>query len=121
MSRSSYVASWGLAAILLLTGCALPGLIYTNVEGPYSYRSAVPSDVKASDKDPEARGEACQRSLFFLVSWGNGGYGAAVDKALNGRQDAVLYNVKCDVAGEIYVFGLYSKLCTVVSGRIGKI
>ncbi len=110
-----------LAGAIALSGCALPGIFYTNVTGPFAYRSAAPGDVKAKPTDPVVRGKSCQRSIFFLTSWGDSGYGAAVQNAMKGRpDDEVLYDVKCDASGKVYFFGVYSELCTIVTGKAGK-
>ena len=109
------------AGALALSGCALPGIFYTNVTGPFAYRSASPGDVRAKPTDPIVQGKSCQRSIFFLASWGDSGYGAAVQKAMKGQpKDEVLYDVKCDASGKVYLFGIYAELCTVVTGKAGK-
>ncbi|MHB2026604.1 MAG: TRL domain-containing protein [Elusimicrobiota bacterium] len=106
-----------LTAAALAAGC---GILYTGVEEPYAYRSASPIDVKAQPSDPVAIGQSCNQSVLFLVSWGDGGYARAVDDALKGKTGVILYDVKADVKVKAYLLGLYTKNCTVVTGRIGR-
>ncbi|MDE2293181.1 MAG: hypothetical protein KGL53_13955 [Elusimicrobia bacterium] len=98
-----------------MTGC-----LYTDVRVPRAYRSATPADVKAAASDAAVEGKACDRSVLFLVAWGDAGYAAAVRDALKGREDAVLYDVRSDVRVSSYLLGLYTRTCTVVSGRVGR-
>jgi len=105
-------------AAAFLGGC---GILYTGIEEPYSYRSASPSDVKASPTDTIVSGQSCNRSVLFLVSWGDGGYAGAVSSALKGDASDVLYDVKADVKVRAYLLGLYTKTCTVVTGKIGRL
>lgn len=100
-----------------LSGC---GLLYTDVRVPRAWRSATPADVKARPQDEQASGRACNRSLLFLFAWGDGGYAAAARDALRGRQDALLYDVQADVQATSVLLGLYTRVCTVVQGRVGK-
>lgn len=102
-------------ALLLASGC---GLLYTDVRYPLAYRAATPSDVKAGKTDKRVEGRACNRALFFLAAWGDGGYAGAVRDALKGEPDAILYDVKTDIQGQSYVLGLYSSVCTLVSGKL---
>ncbi len=106
-----------LAAALALGGC---GLIYTNIHSPYSYRSAAPSEVKTAPTDPLVTGEACNQSVLYLVAWGNGGYIAATRKALEGRPQAILYDVKSDIKATSILLGLYTRVCTRVTGRAAQ-
>jgi len=110
------------ALLLALTAAGLCGcgILYTNIHSPRSYRSAVPSEVKSSPTDENATGVACSRSALFLVAWGDAGYGAAVKNALAGR-DAILYDVKCDLQVYSVLLGLYTKVCTKVSGKVAKL
>jgi len=104
-----------MAALFFLMGC---GIIYTNVHVPRAYRSATPSDVKAQKSDNLVKGTACNRSILFLVAWGDGGYAAATRDALKNEPDgAVLYDVRADLKAQSFVLGLYTKVCTVVSGK----
>lgn len=103
---------------LLTTGC---GLLYTDIKVPRGYRSASPSEVKASADDPTATGRSCQRSALFLVAWGDSSYASAVADALKGAgRDGILYDVKADLKVDSYVIGLYTKVCTVVTGKVAK-
>lgn len=101
----------------LLTGC---GILYTNVQLPRAYRSATPGEVKAQKNDPAVSAEACNRSVLFLFAWGNGGYAGASMKALQGQPpDAILYDVKADTRAQSFL-GLYTKVCTVLTGKIAR-
>lgn len=99
-----------------LSGC---GLLYTDIKVPRGYRTASPSEVKAAPDDPIATGKACNRSVLFLVAWGDGSYAAAVKDAL-GTRDGIMYDVRADMKVDAYLVGLYTKVCTVVSGRVAK-
>ncbi len=105
---------------LLLAGTGLSGCLYANVRGPWAYRSATPSDVRSSIRDARVAGTACNRSLFYLVAWGDAGYAAAVKDALKLRPDAFLYDVKSDIRTTAVLFGLYTRICTTVTGRLGE-
>ena len=109
------------ALFLALTAAALSGcgMLYTNIHSPRSYRSAVPSEVKAAPTDETLSGMGCSQSVLYLVAWGDGGYGAAVKNALAGR-DAILYDVKCDIKVNSVLLGLYTKVCTKVTGKVAK-
>jgi hypothetical protein len=102
---------------LALGGC---GLLYTNIRVPYSYNSATPTDVHADKEDPMASGKACDKSLLYLFAWGNAGFAAATEKALEPYPKSTLYDVKTDVKLDSYVIGLYTKSCTIVTGRVAK-
>lgn len=104
-------------AILTLAGC---GLLYTDVRAPRAYRSATPSDVKAAPTDQTVSGQACYQSLLYLVAWGDAGYAAATANALGGDAAAILYDVKADVKATSFAFGLYSRVCTAVTGKVGR-
>ena len=102
---------------LALSGC---GLLYTNIRVPYAYNSATPSDVHADKEDPTAVGQACYRSVLYLVAWGDAGFSAATRKALAPYPKATLYDVKTDVKVNSYLLGLYTKSCTIVTGKATK-
>jgi hypothetical protein len=119
MSQRFSVSSrilFSLLAALTLSGC---GLIYTNIKVPRTYRSATAGEVKTQKTDRIVSGEACNYSALFLVAWGNGGYAAATQKALEGEPDSLLYDVKADVRA-FSILGLYTKVCTIVTGKIAK-
>lgn len=99
----------------------ISGCLYTNVHGPWAYRAPTPAEVKSAAGDEMASAEACSQGLLYLVAWGNGGYAAAVQKALAGKPEAILYDVKTDVHVSSYVLGLYTRSCTVVSGKVGHL
>ncbi|MFA5140633.1 MAG: TRL domain-containing protein [Elusimicrobiota bacterium] len=99
---------------LLASGC-----LYTNVHVPRAYRSATPSDVKASSQDAVVSGKACHRSVLFMAAWGDGGYAAATRRALKDHPGAILYDVKADVQATSVLAGIYTRACTVVTGRVG--
>ncbi len=99
-----------------LSGC---GLLYTNVHSGRAYRSATPADVKGAPDDEAVSGSACSQSVLFLVAWGDGGYAAATKDALKGRA-GYLYDVKSDIKVTSVLLGLYTKVCTKVTGRLAK-
>jgi hypothetical protein len=106
-----------LIAALALSGC---GILYTDVKLPRAYRTAVPSEVKASTDDPTVSGKACNHSVLYLVAWGDGGYAAAARNALKDHPDRVLYDVKSDLQAFGVLVGLYSRNCTIVTGKAAK-
>jgi len=105
-----------LAAAALLTGC-----LYADIRSPRAYRSASPSEVKASAADELVQGVACNHFVLYLVAWGKGGYAEATRKALEGRPEAVLYDVKTDIKVKAYLLGLYARTCTSVTGKAGRL
>lgn len=120
MGISSAKNVLGIASFLLfLGGC---GLIYTNVYIPRAYRSATSGDVSSGKTDTIVSGEACNQSVLFLVAWGNGGYAAAVKNALQQEpSNAMLYDVTADTRAQSVLFGLYTRLCTVVTGKVAHL
>jgi len=102
---------------LLMSGC---GLLYTNIHIPRAYRSATPGEVKSEISDATVTGKSCYHSLLFLFAWGDAGYAAATQNALNNDPDAILYDVKTDMQVKSYI-SLYSRYCTVVTGKVAKI
>jgi hypothetical protein len=95
------------------------GLLYTDVKAPRGYRSATPSDVKTAPDDPMVKGESCSRSVMWLVAWGDASYDAALKDALKTR-DGILYDVRSDLKVQGYLLGLYTKECTILSGKVAK-
>ena len=111
------------SSLLVLTVFILGGCIYSNVEVPRAYRSASPIDVESKYKksDKTVKGEGCNKMILFSVAWGNGGYAAAVNHALeNEPPGSILFDVHTDVKAESYFIGVYSKVCTVVSGKVAS-
>lgn len=107
-----------IVAALLISGC---GLLYTNVHVPRAYRSATPVDVASTPSDQVVTGEACNHSVLFLVAWGNGGYAAAVKDALDGEPPgSILYDVQSDLKASLYLIGLYTRSCTIVTGKVAR-
>ena len=108
---------FALLATVLLSGC---GIIYTDIEGPRAYRSATPIDVQSKNRSNKVViGESCYKSVLLLVAWGRAGYVAAVENALeNEPPGSILYDVQTDAKAEVYVFGMYAKVCTVVRGKV---
>jgi hypothetical protein len=105
---------------LRLTLCAplLAGCLYTNIEQPLSYRSPTPIDVAPAPLGPDsADGEACNHIILFLVAFGDGGYRAAVDDAVQKSGAKMLADVKADNSF-MNVVGVYQRSCTRVRGRI---
>lgn len=107
--------------LLLLAAGALSscGILYTDIKVPRGYRTATPLEVKSAPDDPSVTGKACNRSAIYLFAWGDGSYAAAVTDAL-GKRDGILYDVRADIKVNAYVLGLYTKVCTVLSGRVAK-
>jgi hypothetical protein len=95
------------------------GLLYTDVKAPRGYRSATPSDVKAAPDDPTVKGESCSRSILWLVAWGDASYDKALKDAL-GTRDGIMYDVRSDLKVQGYLLGLYTKECTILSGKVAK-
>lgn len=106
--------------LLLVAVVSMSGCLYADVRWPRAYRSATPSDVKAAASDPIVSGTSCNKSLLYLVAWGDAGYAAAVRAALKDQPDGLLYDVRSDMKVNSYLIGLYSKTCTVVTGRVGR-
>jgi len=105
---------------LFLPAILLSGCLYTNIHAPWSYRSAAPSDVKAQGSDERVSGKACYYSILYLVAWGNGGYAAAVENALEDHPGAFLYDVQSDAKLTSMLVGIYTRRCTIVTGRVGR-
>lgn len=99
-----------------LSGC---GILYTDIKVPRGYRTSAPSEVKSAPDDPTVTGKACNRSALFLVAWGDGSYAAAVKDAL-GTRDGIMYDVRADMKVDAYLVGIYTKVCTMVTGRVAK-
>ena len=107
-----------LVMVLLLSGC---GLIYTDIQVPRAYRSASPIDVAVKASDKIVTGEGCNQSVLGLVAWGNGGYIGAVRDALEGEPPgSILYDVQTDLKAKVYLFMLYIRTCTVVTGKVAS-
>ncbi len=104
----------------ILFAALFSGCLYANIHSPRAYRSATPSDVKASEADRTVSGRSCYRTALWMFAWGDAGYAAAVSDALAGRPDAVLYDVQADTHVQAYVLGIYTRICTIVSGRVGN-
>lgn len=104
---------------LLAAATSACGLLYTDVKVPRGYRSATPADVKSSPEDPTVSGQSCSRSLLWLVAWGDTSYNTALKDALKER-DGILYDVRSDVKVNAYALGLYTKACTVLTGKLAK-
>jgi len=111
-----------LLLLLLLAASTLSscGLIYTDIKVPRGYRTSAPSEVKSASDDPMVSGKSCNRSALFLVAWGDASYAAAVKDAL-GAREGILYDVRADIKVDAYVLGIYTKVCTVVTGRVAKL
>jgi hypothetical protein len=104
---------------LLAAALSSCGLLYTDVKVPRGYRSATPADVQTAPDDPAVTGTSCSRSLLWLVAWGDTSYNSALKNAL-GTRDGILYDVRSDLKVNAYVLGLYTKTCTVLSGKVAK-
>ncbi len=110
-------------SFILLTAlvASFSGCLYTNTYAPDSYRSATPIDVKAAASDPIVSGQGCTYSVLWMVSWGNSGYAIATHRALKNDPQGVLYDVKADLKVTSYVLGLWTRACTIVTGRAGHV
>jgi hypothetical protein len=109
-----------LVFVALVAGTAIGcGALYTDIRVPRAYRSAAPSDVTATLSDETVSGEACYQSLLFLFAWGDASYATAARHALGGHPNATLYDVKADQKATSYLVGLYSQICTVLTGKVG--
>lgn len=108
-----------LLLLLAASSFSACGLLYTDIKVPRGYRTATPAEVKSSPEDPTVTGKACNRSAVFLFAWGDASYAAAVKNAL-GERDGIMYDVRADVKVNAYVLGLYTKVCTVISGKVAK-
>lgn len=107
--------------ILLFLSClALSSCLYTDIRSPRAYRSATPSEVKAHPEDEIVKGKSCNRTYLYLVAVGRGGYHAATKNALAERPGAILYDVKTDIQVRSVLLGLYTEICTIVMGKVGK-
>lgn len=105
---------------LLLSISLSAGCLYANVHAPRAYRSATPADVKALPQDKRVSGRSCNRSILFMAAWGDAGYAAAVKDALSEHPDSMLYDVQSDVQATSILLGIYTRVCTIVSGRVGS-
>jgi hypothetical protein len=107
------------AGSILLGGC---GLIYTDIEIPRAYRSATPIDVTSKQSDKIVIGESCNHSVLFLVAWGKGGFVESTRKALeNEPPGSILYDVQTDIKAKVYLFGIYTRTCSVVRGKVASL
>jgi hypothetical protein len=104
---------------ILAAATSACGILYTDVKVPRGWRTAAPSEVKSASDDPSVRSEACGRSVLWLVAWGDSSYDKALQNALGGR-DGIMYDVRSDLKVQAYVLGLYTKQCTVLTGKVAK-
>ena len=116
MIKSSLRTLTALVMFPLLFSCA-----FAQFKSPRSYRAATPAEVKTTKSDAVVHGESCFQQVLFLVACGEGGYAGATSDALKGQAEgSELYDVKSDT--DLFnVLGVYSKLCTRVTGKLGKI
>ena len=75
--------------------------------------------MKTAPDDPVVSGKACSQSVLWLVAWGDASYDAALKDALKAR-DGILYDVRSDLKVQGYVLGMYTKSCTMLSGKVAK-
>ena len=108
-----------LALPLVVAATSACGILYTDTKVPRGWRTAAPSEVKSSADDPAVHGEACARSVMWLVAWGDSSYDSALKNALAGK-DGIMYDVRSDLKVQAYMIGLYTKECTVLTGRVAK-
>jgi hypothetical protein len=109
---------WLLVPILAAATSAC-GILYTDVKVPRGYRSATPSDVKTSSDDPKVSGRSCSYSVLWMVAWGDESYDSALKDALK-EHDGIMYDVRSDVKVNAYALGLYTRVCTILSGKVAK-
>jgi hypothetical protein len=107
-----------MSVTVFLSGC---GLIYTDIHSPHAYRTATPSEVKTSPEDPVVQGQACDYAVMFLVAWGNSGYVAATQDALKEHPTGILYDVKTDMRATVLALGAYTRVCTLIRGKVGRV
>jgi hypothetical protein len=100
------------------SGC---GILYTNIRVPRSYRTATAGDVKTSPNDPVVESEVCGQSVLYLFLWGDFGYAAAANRALERRPNSILYDAKFDMRVDSFLLGLYTKTCTKLTGRAASL
>ncbi len=104
---------------ILAAAASACGILYTDTKVPRGWRTASPSEVKSSADDPSVHGESCAHSVMWLVAWGDSSYDKALKDALGGK-DGIMYDVRSDLKVQAYVLGLYTKECTVLTGRVAK-
>jgi hypothetical protein len=104
---------------LVVAATSACGILYTDIKAPRGYRSATPSDVKTAPDDPTVSGRSCAHSLLWLVAWGDESYNTALQNAL-GTRDGIMYDVRSDLKVNAYVLGLYTKTCTILTGKVAK-
>jgi hypothetical protein len=107
---------------LLLVPVFLSGCVFSDIRAPRQYRSSTPSEIHTTPTDPIVEGRSCAQSVIYLVAWGDEGYAASVRDALKEQPTgAILYDVRSDIQVKAYVFGLYTRVCTHITGRVGKL
>lgn len=89
--------------------------LYTSVRTPGWYYSQNLGDVKGMPTVGRLAGESCARSYLWAVYTGDESFDAAIQEAINGKAD-LLYDVRTDYYTESFVFSLYMKKCTRVTG-----
>jgi hypothetical protein len=103
--------------LVLLSGC-----VFSDIRAPRQYRSSTPSEIHTTPSDPTVEGRSCSQSFLYLVAFGDEGYAAAVRDALKEQPaGAIMYDVRSDIQVKAYVFGLYARVCTHITGRVGKL
>lgn len=100
---------------LLFASLSISSCLYTNVRTPGWYYSQNYGDVKGLQGVGPLSGQSCSKSYLLAVYTGDESFEAAVQNAIQGKAD-MLYDVKTDYYMESYVFGLYFKKCTRLSG-----
>lgn len=90
-------------AVLLLVALLVSGCAYTNIQRPLG------TEFNKTELGSKT-GEASNYSLLWLFAWGDGGTKAAAD---NGQLSVIRH---ADTRVFLILFGLYSKVTTVVYG-----
>ncbi len=94
--------------------------LYQDARGPLTFESATLAETTEGFEDLGiATGEACQWAASFQninINLESSGYQAAYAQALSAKGADVLVDVRADA--HVYsVLGIYSKLCTRMTGR----
>lgn len=100
---------------LLTLSSLVSSCLYTSVRTPGWYYSQNFGDVKGLPTVGRLGGESCARSYLWAVYTGDESFDAAVQEAINGKAD-LLYDVRTDYYTESYIFSIYFKKCTRVTG-----
>ena len=107
--------TYALITAALMFSVMLMGCIYADVIQPLSYRSATISDAAGLEVVKPVEGESCAHLVLWMVGWGDGGYNAAVQDALEPVGASMIYDVKAD-NHFLNVLYVYQRSCAKVNG-----